>query len=354
MFIRLLKRAPMAARASVIILATSLLAGPQVAYGQSRGSVLDLQKAVQGIYQDRKNAVVRVKVATETLSENNEPKVVLRVFSGFFISEKGQVLTSYLPTDNATRVWIEKGGISFLADIVGSDARTNVALLQVINLPDSFDYIKLIEDKESLEIGALAFSVTSPLDFSPTPKFGLVTGYESHFAEVVFPLTYTRLSISIGPAEGGSPAFDAGNELIGIVMATLPEVDSSYIIPTKALARIVSHLTQYQKVRYGLLPIEFEEKPDTYNIGKRVLVKSIVPGSPAERSGLQLGDEILNLEGSQIADLNDLRDSIFFKDPGDFLLFTIKRDQKELEFAILLEPEEDHIAEGNTVGSSNN
>ncbi len=304
--------------------------------------MLDLQSTIQKIYKDRKNAVVRVKVATEERSDTGESKVVLRVFSGFFISEKGQVLTSYLPTDNTTRVWIEKGGISFLADIVGSDARTNVALLQVINLPETFEHIELLETKEDLEIGAFAFSVTSPLDFSPTPKFGLVTGYESHFAEVVFPLTYTRLSISIGPAEGGSPAFDANNELIGIVMATLPEVDSSYIIPTKALARIVSHLKQYQKVRYGVLPIEFEEKPDTYNIGKRVHVKSIVPGSPAERSGLQPGDEILSLEGLQIGNINNLRDSIFFKDPGDFLLFTIKRNEKELEFAILLEPEEDH------------
>lgn len=338
---RLFKRAPMAARASVILLATGIFVDKQNTYGQ----VLDLQNTIQSIYQDRKDAVVRVKVATEERSENDEPKVVLRVFSGFFISEKGQVLTSYLPTDNATRVWIEKRGISYLADIVGSDARTNVALLQVINLPESFEYIDLIENKESHEIGALAFSVTSPLDFSPTPKFGLVTGFESHFAEVVFPLTYTRLSISIGPAEGGSPAFDAENELIGIVMATLPEVDSSYIIPTKALSRIVSHLTQYQKVRYGVLPIEFEEKADSYNIGKRVLVKSIVPGSPAERSGLQAKDEIISLEGRQIADLNDLRDSIFFKNPGDFLLFTIKRDQKELEFAILLEPEEDHTLE---------
>lgn len=339
---RLLKRAPTTARASVVLLAAILNWGIQGACGQSQGSVLDLQDTIQKIYQDRKNAVVRVKVAAEERSENDEPKVVLRVFSGFFINEKGQVLTSYLPSDRTTRVWIEQRGISYLADIVGSDARTNVALLQVINLPESFDHIDPIPTKESIEIGALAFSVTSPLDFSPTPKFGLVTGHESHFAEVVFPLTYTRLSISIGPAEGGSPAFDAKNELIGIVMATLPEVDSSYIIPTKALSRIVSHLNQYQKVRYGVLPIEFEEKADSYNIGKRVLVKTIVPGSPAERSGLQPKDEIISLEGAAIANLNDLRDRIFFKNPGDFLLFTIKRDEKELEFAILLEPEEDH------------
>ncbi len=351
---RLLKRASMVARASVVLLVAIFYWGSKSAYGQSGEGVLALQDTIQKIYQDRKNAVVRVKVAAEERSENDESKVVLRVFSGFFISEKGQVLTSYLPSDSTTRVWIEQRGISYLADIVGSDARTNVALLQVINLPESFDYIDPIETKESIEIGALAFSVTSPLDFSPTPKFGLVTGHESHFAEVVFPLTYTRLSISIGPAEGGSPAFDAKNELIGIVMATLPEVDSSYIIPTKALARIVSHLNQYQKVRYGVLPIEFEEKADNYNIGKRVLVKSIVPGSPAERSGLQSKDEVVSLEGEPITNLNDLRDRIFFKSPGDFLLFTIKRDEKQLEFAILLEPEEDHMLEANPSSTPTN
>ncbi len=344
----LFQRAPTAARAAVVLLATCLFPDSRLALGQGGAGILQLQTTIQEIYQQRQGAVVRVKVATEERSEEGEPKVVLRVFSGFFISKKGQVLTSYMPPKDTTRVWIEQRGISYLADIVGSDARTNVALLQVLNLPESFEYIELAETPEPLSIGTLAFAVTSPLDFSPTPKFGLVAGFESHFAEVVFPLTYTRLSISIGPAEGGSPAFDAQNDLIGIVMATLPEVDSSYIIPTQALARIVNHLVQYQKVRYGVLPIEFEEKADSYNIGKRVLVKSIVPGSPAERSGLQPKDEILSLEGDRVTNLNELRDQIFFKNPGDFLLFTVKRDGKELDFAILLEPEDDHILSPDT------
>lgn len=351
---RLLKRAPTAARSSVILLVAGTFSLFQNAAAKENASILELQSAIQNIYQEHQGAVVRVKVATEERSEKDEPKVVLRVFSGFFITEKGQVLTSYLPPNDTTRVWIEQRGISYLADFIGSDARTNVALLQVINLPKSFDFIELNETKESPEIGAIAFAVTSPLDFNPTPKFGLVTGFESHFAEVVFPLTYTRLSISIGPAEGGSPAFGADKELIGIIMATLPEVESSYIIPTKALARIVKQLIQYQKVRYGVMPIEFEEKADSYNIEKRVLVKSIVPGSPAERSGLQTKDEILRLEGIEISNLNELRDQIFFKNPGDFLLFTAKRDDKELEFAILLEPEEDHTLDSDKLGSQRN
>lgn len=338
------------ARACVLIAATLLAT---LAVVTSEASVTSLQSAIQTVYKEHYESIVRVKVATEEPVADGEPKVVLRVFSGFFISENGQVLTSHLPPNETTRVWIEQKGISYLADVVGSDARTNVALLQVINLPDSFNYIPLDAAKERQEIGALAFAITSPLDFNPTPKFGLVTGFESHFAEVVFPLTYTRLSISIGPAEGGSPAFDADNELMGIVMATLPEVESSYIIPARALARIVDQLETNQKVRYGVLPIEFEEKADSYNLSKRVVVKSIVPGSPAEKGGLLPSDQIVSLNGNAIENLNDLRDSIFFEDPGAFLLFKVKRDDKELDFAILLEPQEDHAPESSGAGARN-
>ncbi len=335
----------MAARTFVSI--GAILPFLQNAAAQESGLV-DLQSTIQSVYQEHAKAVVRVKVATEKQSEGSEPNVVLRVFSGFFISDKGQVLTSYMPPNETTRVWIEQNGISYLADIIGADARTNVALLQIINLPNSFDYIELIESKDRQTIGAFAFAITSPLDFEPTPKFGLVTGFESHFAEVEFPFTYTRLSIPIGPAEGGSPAFDANNELTGIVMATLPEVNSSYIIPSKALARIVSQLSQYQKVRYGVIPVEFEEKADAYNINKRVLVKTIVTGSPAERGGLRAKDELISLDGIAVESLNGVRDLLFFKDPGDFILFKVKRDDKELDFAILLEPQEDHIRKSET------
>ena len=85
---------------------------------------------------------------------------------------------------------------------------------------------------------------------------------------MIVSLTYTRLSIPIGPAEGGSPVFDANNELIGILMGFIPG-KSSYIVPTKALDQIVAQLKTYQKIRYGLLPMEFEEKADEYNIDRK-------------------------------------------------------------------------------------
>lgn len=341
-----------AGTARFIALAISL--GPPVLQANASETLLDLQSALQSIYRDRQDAIVRVKAATAKQDGDKDPKAELLVLSGFFVSQNGEVLTSHMPPDRTTRVWIEQKGISYLAEVIGTDARTNVALLQVINLPKNFGFIELNRNKERQAIGSLAFAITSPLDFKPTPKFGLVTGLESHFAEFIFPLTYTRLSIPIGPAEGGSPVFDANNELIGILMGFIPEVESSYIVPTKALDRIVAQLKTYQKIKYGLLPMEFEEKADEYNIERQVLVKSIVAGSPAERSGLQAKDVITSIGGQAIANLNDLRDLIFFKNPGDFLLFTIKRGAKELEFNILLEPQEDHLPENGSASGPDN
>lgn len=305
-------------------------------------SLYALSSTIKEVYQTNHDAIVRVKAATQSTDQSGSPQTSLLVFSGFFISPDGQVLTNAIPTNGSSRVWVEIGGLSYLADVIGSDERSNTALLQLVNLPARFAFVNISEEVPDFAIGDFAFSVTSPLDFAPTPKFGLVTGFESHFAEIVFPFTYTRLGIPIGPAEGGSPVFNADGQLVGIAIATLPEVGSSYIVPAKALRRIIDELTNHRKVRYGLLPIEFEEKGDSYNLEKEIAVKSIVAGSPASRAGLQKGDVLLSADSQSIDSLNQLRDLVFYKTPGEFLLLNVKRDNKTLEFAILLEPIEDH------------
>jgi len=301
-----------------------------------------LSTTMKEVYHANRDAIVRVKAATQAAKSDGSPETSLLVFSGFFISPDGKVLTNAIPTDGSSRVWVETGGLSYLAEIIGSDERSNTALLQLVNLPARFGYITVSPDVAQLEIGDIAFSITSPLDFAPTPKFGLVSGFESHFAEIIFPFTYTRLSIPIGPAEGGSPVFNSEGQLVGIAIATLPEVGSSYIVPAKALVRIVEETTKKRKALYGVLPIEFEEKGDRYNLEMEISVKSIVAGSPASRAGLQQGDLLITIDSQPIKSLNQLRDLVFYKNAGEFLLLGVKRDNKTLEFAILLEPSEDH------------
>lgn len=298
---------------------------------------LDLQSRLIDLYREHSNAIVRVKVATEDLDDTGNPRISLLVFSGFFVSPEGQVLTNSTATEQSNRIWVEKDGLSYLAEVIGNDPRTNVGLLQVLKLPRSFSYIPLTLSDDVHQIGSFVMAITSPLDFSPTPSIGLVTGSESFFSNFVFPFTYTRVGIPGGPAEGGSPILDIDGRLVGISVASVPEVRSSYVVPTRALIRLHAQLETQGSVQYGGLPVEFAERPDRLNVDKEIYVSEILPGSSASEAGLQKGDILRDINGLPAESINQLRDTIFFAEIGDFLSLEFERDDKRLSFALPIE-----------------
>ena len=295
---------------------------------------LDLQNRLIDLYRAHSNAIVRVKVATEDLDETGRPQISLLVFSGFFVSPEGQVLTNSTATEQASRIWVEKNGLPYLAEVIGNDPRTNVGLLQLLKLPRSFSFIPLTLENEIHEIGSVVVAITSPLDFSPTPSIGLVTGFESFFSNFVFPFTYTRVSIPGGPAEGGSPILDLDGHLVGISVASVPEVRSSYVVPTRALVRLHTQLEAVGSVRYGGLPVEFAERPDRLNVAKEIYVVEILSDSSASESGLQKGDVLRDIDGQPAESINQIRDTIFYSEIGKFLSLEFERENKRLTFAL--------------------
>jgi len=333
-----------ASRLALLAAAALLAAQPRPAPAAAEKSPAQtLEAAVVSVYKQRADAVARVKVATKNSGGEGEgePQTALTVFSGFFVSADGKVVTNAIEPEGDGRIWIEKDGLSYLADLVGSDERANLSLLQVVNLPESFGHVALEGPPARPAIGSLAISIASPLDFPPTPAFGLVAGFESHFASYVFPFTYTRVSIPLGPAEGGSPVFDAQGRLLGVSMASMPEARSSYLVPAKALRRIVADLKEAGRTRYGELPIAFEEKADPFKLGKRVQVASVEPGSPAERAGARVGDLLQAIDGEPMSSIEEVRDAIFYKRPDNFMLFKLKRGDRILEFALLIQPRQE-------------
>jgi len=299
---------------------------------------LDLQGRLIDLYREHSNAIVRVKVATEDLDETGKPRISLLVFSGFFVSADGQVLTNSTATEQSNRIWVEKNGLSYLAEVIGNDPRTNVGLLQVLKLPRSFSFIPLTLSERAHEIGSVVMAITSPLDFSPTPSIGLITGSESFFSNFVFPFTYTRVGIPGGPAEGGSPILDLDGHLVGISVASVPEVRSSYVVPTRALIRLHAQLEANGSVEYGDLPVKFAERPDRLNVAKEIYVSAILPGSSADEAGLQEGDILRHINGQSANSINQLQDTIFYAEIGEFLTLEFERDNKRLSFALPIEP----------------
>ena len=303
----------------------------------SQSALQELEKSFVQLYEAKSSAVVRVKVATRAEGESGNQEVALTVFSGFFISPDGLVLSNALPAEGVTRLWIEKDGDSYLAEAVASDERSNVGLLQALNLPEEFGFIDLSGQQSKPPIGSISFAVTSPLDLAPSPAWGFVSGRESHFSDITFPFTYTRIGIPIGPAEGGSPFFDTSGRLLGVAVAALPDINSAYLVPTEPLRRIVGELQSKNAVTYGTLNLTFEERHDTTAGKNEVVIRSVASGSPADRSGLRPGDELVSLSDESIDSIDQVRDLLFFSETGVFLPIVIRRDGQMKEFALMLE-----------------
>ncbi|MDQ8186098.1 S1C family serine protease [Pelagicoccus sp. SDUM812002] len=303
---------------------------------ESDKSAIPGERRLIELYRDYHDCVVKVKFAVKTIDDAGKEQVALTVQSGFYIDAEGTVLTNSVPTQKGPRLRIEKDGLQLLAVPIASDSRTNIAILQVAKPPPGIRFINLTPSDDEPPIGSLAYAITSPLDLSPTPKLGIVTGRESSFSNIEFPCTYTRIGISSGPAEGGAPVFASDGTLMGVSVASLPDVDSSYIVPTRSLQHIVTQLRENKKVFHPRVNAEIQERANPNSQERSLVVDSVGENSTASQIGLLPGDRILGVEGNEISGINEWRDALFFSEEDQFIRLTIQRAEKEREIALLL------------------
>ncbi|HEX9781148.1 MAG TPA: S1C family serine protease [Opitutaceae bacterium] len=303
------------------------LAGESLPVRASQMDAVDL-------FQKLSQAVVRVVIAEEP---NDDGLVTKWAFSGFFIDAEGRVLTNSASGAPISRIWVEKDGLSYLAELIGSDPQTNVALLQLVKLPEKFETIPLLESSQRPPIATPILRIASPLELEPSPAVGLITGYESSLPSGVFPFTYTRVNLSAGLGDGGSLVVDADGRLVGITVASVPEISSSYLIPANALRRIVEDLAQTGAVSYGTLPIEFVERADPTNVIRQIVIASVVPESSASRADVRPGDVVRRLGSTAIRRIHDVRDELFSARPGQFITLEVERNGKRIPFALPVE-----------------
>ncbi len=297
---------------------------------------------VTEVFRSAAPAVVRVQAAIQSDTPSGRAPTRL-ICTGVFISKTGRVLTfagEHNEVARASRIWIEKDGIPYLAQLVGSDPRSKVALLQVVKLPAAFGAVAIEPATERPAVGTPVIAVTSPLSIEePSPALGILAGYESNFGENVFPCSYVRVTIPSGDAESGSPVLDATGTLVGISVASLPQYGSSYLVPSRALAKLIGEFEARGRMTYPTLPIECDEHVDTRSLARHVMVSKVLPESAASRAGLRVGDTLRRIDGVNIRRLHDYRDMLFFAEPGQFLQLEIEREGRLVTFQLMAEPE---------------
>ncbi len=300
---------------------------------RAQSDFLDLQNRVIEIFKENRDAIVRVKAANQRETEDGEPQTFLVIGTGFFISREGHVITSAKTTFNSERVWVEHNDIPYAAEIIGSDTVTNLSILKLINLPTNFNFLHLTDSVDLPEVGTMVVRISSPFEFEPSPHLGLITGRESNFAQRIFRCTYLRTNILAGPGEDGSALLDLNGRLIGVMVASLPDVQGSYAIPARAALRIRDDMLFSGEVTYGWVGFEVAVQK-TMAEGSRIVINKVFADSPAEEVGLLPDDVLRSIADREIRTVNDLRNAIFYTRVGQYVGIKVDRDGQEVDFNI--------------------
>ena len=302
------------------------------------GEFLGLEDRISTLYEENKAALVRVKAIYPPKENEELPQVVIG--TGFFISREGLILTNASIVMQPLRVWIEQDDIAYSAEVIGLDERSNIAFLRTHTLPENFSFFHLVDSPVLPRIGSFVLRFSMPLEFEPSPSIGLVSGYESRFGDRFFPCTYIRTSVPAGPGDGGSAFMDLSGRLLGIQVGSLPDVNSSYILPARAAMRIRDDILFSGTVTYGWIGFEVEVQ-SSIDEGRQLLLSQVFKDSPAEAAGLLEGDILRQIGDYPIMVLDDLRNAMFYTRVGRYVDVQVQRgnDLRRFNIKIAARPE---------------
>ncbi len=297
-------------------------------------SFISLQCRVQELFEANKEAVVRIKgLVKKQAAQGEDPSYIWTASSGFFITPDGYVLASSSVAEGGEEFWIEFQGVMYPAELKGVETMTGLALFKLKMLPEKAKCLYLTSGVNDLALGSLAVSISYPFNLGATPSFGIVGGQDGEFLENLFSTYYWRVNIPTSRGEAGAPVVDIDGRLIGIRVVSLPEMNSTYVLPVRAIERVIDDLKYQRPVSYGYVGMEAKE----IDIGKsthRVVVNRILVDSPASKAGIRVGDQLVGFGEFTINTMADVRNAAFFARVDQYVTVKLLRMGKPISVSV--------------------
>jgi serine protease Do len=233
------------------------------------------------------------------------------VGSGFVLSADGFVLTNAHVVEGAEEVFVTlTDKREFKARIIGSDRRSDVALVKIEagGLPTV-----RIGDVSRLRVGEWVIAIGSPFGLENTVTAGIVSAKSRDTGEFL-PLIQT--DVAINPGNSGGPLINMRGEVVGINSQIYSRsggyMGISFAIPIDEATRVADQLKTTGRVSRGRIGVSIDQVTkdvaESIGLGKPLgaLVRSVEPGGPAEKAGVEPGDIITRFEGKVVEKSGDL------------------------------------------------
>jgi serine protease Do len=245
--------------------------------------------------------------------------------SGFIISPDGYILTNAHVVADAEEVTVRLADAKreFKGKVVGTDPRTDIALLKVdaSDLPTA-----TLGDSSQLKVGEWVAAIGSPFGFDNTITAGIVSAKGRNFPNESY-VPFIQTDVAVNPGNSGGPLLNMKGEVVGvnsmIYSRTGGFMGMSFAIPIDVAMDIGKQLQTQGKVTRGRLGVAIQEitpelaKSFQLHDKTGVLIASVESGSPAEKAGLRSGDVIRKYNGKAIDDAAELPRLVASTKPGN-------------------------------------
>ena len=272
------------------------------------------------------------------------------VGSGFILTPDGLVMTNAHVVEGADEVIVTlTDKREFKAKIVGSDKRTDVALVKIdaTGLPA----VK-VGDVSRLKAGEWVMAIGSPFGLENTVTAGIVSAKQRDTGDY---LPFIQTDVAINPGNSGGPLINMRGEVVGINSQIYSRsggfMGISFAIPIDEAMRVSDQLRTAGRVTRGRIGVQIgpvtKDVAESLGLGKAqgALVTGVESGSPAEKAGVEAGDIITKFEGKPIEKVADLPRLVGNAKPGSKSSLTVFRRGQSKDLAVTIaEIEPDKVA----------
>ncbi len=274
------------------------------------------------------------------------PQVEHALGSGVIVGSDGHILTNHHVIDGAEDIKVDLSNHrTYSAKVVGSDPPSDLAVLKI----SASDLAVLqLGNSDKVRVGDVCLALGNPLGVGESVTAGIISakGRSTDTVGGGSFQDFLQTDAPINQGNSGGALVNTRGELIGINSQILSSnggnIGIGFAIPSNMAKTVMDQLIKKGSVQRGMLGVTIQ--PVTSDLAaslglkeaRGVIINSVHGGGPADKAGLKTGDVILQLNGKEVRDANELRNEVAANPPGTEVTVTVVRNGSQQEVKVRL------------------
>ena len=276
--------------------------------------------------------------------DNNRPRRVSSLGSGFVIDPEGIVITNNHVIADADEVFANfNDGSKLKAEIIGRDPKTDIAVLRI--KPEKPLTSVSFGDSDRIRVGDWVMAIGNPFGLGGSLSVGVVSARNRDINSGPYD-NFIQTDAAINRGNSGGPLFNMQGEVIGVNTAIISPTGGSigigFSIPAKTAVAVIGQLREFGETRRGWIGVRIQQIDDqiaeTLGIGKArgALIAGVNDDGPAAKAGMKSGDVIVKFDGQDIREMRDLPRAVAATAVNKAVDVVVLRNGKEQTLRITL------------------